>query len=703
LKVEKIRKRDGSVEPFEPGKIARAIRGAMRELGRDDPQRAEALAGRVVGLMESEKEPTEVPSVEQVQDLVERVLVEERDPELAKAYILHRFRHAALREAKTAFGVRDDLKLSLNAIRVLERRYLRKDETGTIVETPAQMFRRVAEAVAAVDEEYEGPAAARESAERFYDLMTSLDFLPNSPTLMNAGTELGQLSACFVLPVEDSMDGIFTSLRNMAFIHQSGGGTGFSFSRLRPRGDVVRSTGGIASGPVSFIEVFDKATDVIKQGGRRRGANMAILSVDHADAIEFILSKTRPGYLQNFNISVAVSDRFMRAVEEGHTHEFVNPRTGAVADRRPARDVFDLICAAAWRCGDPGLVFLDEINRRNPLIQVGRIEATNPCGEQPLLPYESCNLGSINLARFVKDGEVDFERLGQAVDRAVHFLDNVIDANRYPIPEIERATKRSRKIGLGLMGFSDALYMMGIAYDSEEALRLAERLARFVTQRGRQASARLAERRGSFPLFDRSTWPREGLSRLRNATVTTIAPTGTIGLVAGVSSGIEPVFALRYWRTMAEGTTLFETHPEFVRRAERLGIDLERLFSGCARDGSIRSCDELPRELRRVFVVARDISPEWHVRMQAAFQKHTDNGVSKTVNLPRTATVEDVRRAYLLAYRLRCKGITVYREGSRETDVLQVTAPGGRAAGIPRLSGDSCDPLETEVCSRCPG
>ena len=702
MAIERIRKRDGRVEAFEAGKIARAILGAMRELGREDAAAAAQYAERVEWLLDAER-GAQVPTVEQVQDLVERVLSEEKAADLAKAYILHRFRHAGLREAKSVLGVRDDLKLSLNAIRVLEKRYLRKDANGNIAETPSQMFRRVAAAVAAVDAAYEGAGEERANAERFYALMSSLEFLPNSPTLMNAGTDLGQLSACFVLPVEDSMDGIFSALRNMAFIHQSGGGTGFSFSRLRPSGDVVRSTGGVASGPISFIEVFDKATDVIKQGGRRRGANMAILSVDHADAMDFILCKTRPNFLENFNISVSITDAFMRAVESGGEHAFINPRTGEATDRRPAREVFDLICSAAWQCGDPGLVFMDEINRRNPLVEVARIEATNPCGEQPLLPYESCNLGSINLTRFVKQGRLDFARLDETVDAAVHFLDNVIDANRYPISEIERATLDSRKIGLGIMGFSDCLYMMNIAYDSEEALRLAEELFRRIAERGRAASVRMGERRGSFPLFARSAWKAQGFSALRNATVTTIAPTGTIGLIAGVSSGIEPVFALRYWRTMAEGTTFFETHSEFARRAEALGRDLEGLFSGCARDGSIRACKELPEELRRVFVVARDISPEWHVRMQAAFQKFSDNGVSKTINLPRSATVEDVRRAYLLAYQLKCKGITVYREGSKEGEVLRAGPPMSALDKFPRLNSESCDPRDSSVCRRCPG
>lgn len=701
MTIERIRKRDGRTVPFERERIAKAIRGAMRELERDDPDRAERLSGQVVAALEAKT--TDTPTVEHVQDLVEQAIVQENDPELAKAYILHRFRHASLREAKSLFGVHDDLKLSLNAIRVLERRHLRKNDRGQVVESPAQMFDRVANAVAEAEANTGGDAAVRDAAERFYRRMTALEFLPNSPTLMNAGAELGQLSACFVLPVADSMDGIFSALRSMAFIHQSGGGTGFSFSQLRPRGDIVRSTGGIASGPVSFIEVFDKATDVIKQGGRRRGANMAMLHIGHSDALEFILAKTRPGHLENFNVSVAVDDAFMRAVAQDGTHRFVNPRSGETTSERPAREVFDLICSAAWQCGDPGLVFIDEVNRRNPLMSVAPIEATNPCGEQPLLPWESCNLGSLSLPRFVSDDGFDFDRLGEAVADAVRFLDDVIDVNRYPLPEITEATLKSRKIGLGVMGFSDALFRLNIPYDSEEAIELGGRVMRFVMERARATSVKLGETRGSFPLFPQSAWAQQGFDALRNATCTTVAPTGTIALIAGVSSGIEPVFALRHWRTMAEGTTLFETHPEFARRAERLHLDLEELFADCASDGSIRSCEQLPESLRRVFVVARDIPFEWHVRMQAAFQKYSDNGVSKTINLRRTATVEDVRQAYLLAHKLKCKGITIYREGSKDSEVLRTSNPADRLARMPHAAEESADPADATRCLRCPG
>ena len=672
----------------------------MRAVGGENEDRAKALAEDVVRRLESRK--PEIPSVEDVQDVVEQVLIDDGDPQLAKAYILHRFRHAALRDAKFAIGVRDDLKLSLNAIRILRKRYLQRDAEGRVIETPARMFRRVADAVAAVDERYDGPAVARKSADRFYEMMTSLAFLPNSPTLMNAGTALGQLSACFVLPVDDSLEGIFTAVKHMALIHQSGGGTGFDFSRLRPRGAMVRSTSGVASGPVSFIEVFDKATDVIKQGGRRRGANMAILKADHPDLVEFVLSKTRSGYLQNFNISVAVTDAFMEAVENGGEHALVNARTGETVERKPARDILNMICAAAWQCGDPGLVFMDAVNRGNPLASVAPIEATNPCGEQPLLPYESCNLGSVNLARFVAGDGIDFDALGRAVADAVRFLDNVIDANRYPLEEIAEATRATRKIGLGLMGFADVLYRFGIPYNSSEAVDFAEKTMGFIRERGREASIALGRARGSFPLFDRSRWAAKGLPALRNATVTTIAPTGTIGLIAGASSGIEPVFALRYWRRMAEGATLLETHPEFARRAGACGTNIEEIFSGCGKDGSIQSCRDLPEDLRNTFVVSRDIAAEWHVRMQAAFQKHSDNGVSKTINLPRDATVDDVRRAYVLAWKLGCKGITVYREGSREADALHAGGRGTHADDSPRLNGDSCNPADAETCRRCP-
>jgi len=606
-----------------------------------------------------------------VQDIVERILIKNGYAEVAKAYILYRHQRAELRRRKSLLGVKDDLKLTLNALSVLERRYLRKDDKGKVIETPAQMFRRVAEAVAAPDAIYDRSANLKEIEKEFYEVMTRFEFLPNSPTLMNAGTEIGQLSACFVLPVPDSIEGIFDALKYMALIHKSGGGTGFSFSNIRPKGDVVRSTKGIASGPVSFMKIFDTATEVIKQGGRRRGANMGILRVDHPDIFEFITVKEKEGVLANFNISVGVTDAFMKALESDDEYDLINPRTGKAVKRVKARDVFDLIVTMAWRTGDPGIVFLDEMNRHNPTPHVGRIESTNPCGEVPLLPYESCNLGSINLSKMVRDGEIDWDKLRRTVRIGIHFLDNVIDANKYPLPEIEKMTKANRKIGLGVMGFAEMLVKLSIPYDSEEGIATAEKVMSFISEEARKKSVELGEERGSFPNFEGSVWDKMGYNAMRNATVTSIAPTGTISIIAGTSSGIEPFFAISYVRNVM-GTQLFEVNPVFEEIAKERGFYSTELLTKIARNGSVQNITEIPSDIRRVFVTALDIAPEWHVRMQAAFQKYTDNAVAKTVNLTSDATLEDVRKVFLLAYRLKCKGITVYRYGSKSEQVLTI-------------------------------
>ncbi|MBS7650667.1 MAG: vitamin B12-dependent ribonucleotide reductase [Candidatus Bathyarchaeia archaeon] len=666
--MSKIRKRDGRIVDFEPGKIEAAIKKAIDAVSTSDG----GVAGRITKIVVDELEDKfegKIPGVEDVQDIVERVLMLEGLPEVAKAYILYRKRRAEIREAKRIFGVEDELKLSINAINVLERRYLLKDESGRVIETPARMFMRVAKSIASVDLKYGGSA---DPTQEFYSLMSKLYFLPNSPTLMNAGTRLGQLSACYVLPVNDSISEIFNTLRDMALIHQSGGGTGFSFSRLRPKGDFVGSTGGIASGPISFMRIFDAATDVIKQGGRRRGANMAVLRVDHPDIIEFITAKEREGFLTNFNLSVAVTDSFMEAVENDLDFELVNPRTGKPTRKMKARTLWNLIVTSAWRTGDPGLIFIDEVNRHNPTPQLGPIESTNPCGEQPLLPNESCNLGSINLAKFIEDGKVDWDGLRGCVRRSVHFLDNVIDANRYPTPNVEKVTKGNRKIGLGVMGFADALIKMGIPYDSDDALRFGEEVMKFINDEGHRYSAELGEMRGSFPNFEMSIWPTRGFKAMRNATVTTIAPTGTISIIAGVSSGIEPLFAVAFIRNVMEGTRLTEINSEFERLAKERGFYSEELISKIARTGSVRKIEEVPEDVRRLFATAFDIKPEWHVRMQAVFQRHVDNAVSKTINFPNDATPEDVEKAYWLAYKLKCKGITVYRYGSKRQQVLYI-------------------------------
>jgi ribonucleoside-diphosphate reductase alpha chain len=568
------------------------------------------------------------------------------------------------------------IKLSDNALRVLERRYLTKDGEGKVIETPQDLFRRVARHIASAELVYNSKADVSLYEEAFCQLMENLEFLPNSPTLMNAGHELGQLSACFVLPIKDSMESIFDAVKYTALIHKSGGGTGFSFSRLRPEKDRVGSTGGIASGPVSFMRVFDTTTDVIKQGGMRRGANMAILNVEHPDILRFIEAKENSEALTNFNLSVAVSDEFMKAVEKGTDYNLVNPRTGDVVDKLNAKEVFDKIVDMAWRTGDPGVVFIDEINRHNPTPELGKIESTNPCGEQPLLPFESCNLGSINLSKMVtdKDGQphIDYDKLSQTVKLAVRFLDNVIEVNQFPLPEIAEMTKTTRKIGLGVMGFADMLIQLGIPYDSEQGLVVADEIAHFISAEADKASIELAQERGVFPAFQGSIYDIPDGPRFRNASRTTIAPTGSLSIIANCSSGIEPLFALSYVRHILEGEEFIEVNPYFEEAAKKGGFYSPELMKQLAEGKRLKDIEEVPEEIKRLFVTAHDISPEWHVKMQAVFQKFTDSAVSKTVNFPQEATPEDVAKVYMLAYQEGLKGITIYRDRSRESQVLTV-------------------------------
>ena len=590
------------------------------------------------------------------------------------------------------------MPISENARAVLEKRYLIRDEKGRPTETVDGLFHRVADAIAQADAVFDADANVAATAQSFYEMMTELEFLPNSPTLMNAGRPLGQLSACFVLPVGDSMEEIFDAIKNAALIHKSGGGTGFSFSRLRSRGSTVNSTGGVASGPISFMKVFNAATEAVKQGGTRRGANMGILRVDHPDIMDFISCKNDTHEITNFNLSVGITEAFMQAVEQNTDYALVDPASHQITGRLNARKVFEAIINSAWQTGEPGIIFLDRLNRDNPVPSLGEIESTNPCGEQPLLPYEACNLGSINLVQHLKetpDGWVlDKEKLTATVYKAVHFLDNVIEVNKYPLPEIDRMTRSTRKIGLGVMGFADMLLYLGIPYNSEEGVEMGRTVMELVESAGHRASQELAAKRGAFPTFAESIF-RDG-APMRNATVTTIAPTGTLSIIAGVSSGVEPVFAYAYIRNVMDNTHLIEANGILKDVLVRRGLYTEELMQQIVEQGSLAHIAGIPEDIRKVFVCAHDVSPIWHVKMQAAFQTYTDNAVSKTVNFPNSATREDVREVYELAYRLGCKGTTIYRDGSRQEQVLNIgKVNDSRAAQQPQEDSPLCDSCQS--------
>lgn len=723
--IKKIVKRDGTVVDFDKGKITRAIYKAMLSVKTGSMVEAEKIASKVVAEVEK---ISEQPTVEQIQDVVEETLMTTKIngntyKEVAKAYILYREKRRTIREEKERIGVKDDLKLSINAVKVLEARYLLKDEEGKIIETPSQMFKRVADHIGIIDLLYDyktfqttgklpnngkkmsvlsktqlevlergfsnmvndkevtgtfdefmdfvytKPTSAEDTVNKFEEMMLNLEFIPNSPTMMNAGARLGQLSACFVLPVGDSIDEIFESVKHTAEIHKSGGGTGFSFSRLRAKDDLVGSTKGVASGPVSFMKIFDTTTDVIKQGGKRRGANMGILRYDHPDIMDFIMSKDSENtILSNFNISVGMEDEFFEKLDSDGYVELKNPRTGKVISRIKARSMWEAIINQAWKTADPGLIFLDEINKKNPVRHISDIEATNPCGEQPLMPYESCNLGSINLSRFVKDGQVDYEKLREVIRLSTKFLDNVVDANNFPVKQIEEMTRRTRKVGLGVMGFADMLIKLRTAYNSGAALEMGEKIMSFLQEESHMESETLAEERGVFPGWYGSTWQAEG-RKMRNSTTTTIAPTGTISIIANCSSSIEPLFAIAFVRHVLNGQELIEVNPLFEEMLRERDLYSEDLMHEVAKTGNLHDIDIDP-DLKRIFVTAHEIEPEWHVLMQATFQRFCDSGVSKTINLPAEASPEDIGKAYRMAKDLHCKGITVYRDRSKAQQVL---------------------------------
>ncbi|MBI4017247.1 MAG: adenosylcobalamin-dependent ribonucleoside-diphosphate reductase [Candidatus Aenigmarchaeota archaeon] len=674
IRITHIRKRNGALAVFEPEKITLSIERALKD-AKADLKLGKKLGKNVIDILEKHFSKELPPTFKDIRDVIDEVLRKRKFVTTAEAYAKHKQEEKKMIGFSTYHGVRDDIGLTPNALTVLANRYLLRNDEGTIIETPARLFHRVAKAVAQVDGTYKKVSVIK-TEEDFYNMLSKLEFLPNTPTLMNAGTPLGQLSACFVLPVEDSLHGIFGTLEKMAIIHQSGGGTGFTFSKLRPKGDLVKSTKGVASGPISFMSIYDTTTRVIKQGGKRRGANMAVLNCDHPDILEFVKCKTTDkNFMTNFNISVAATDAFMDSILKKKEFSLVNPRTGKETGKLNAAEIFDNIAQSAWESGDPGMIFIDEINRQNPTPQAGKIESTNPCGEQPLLANESCNLGSLNLKKmFGKNKKFDWEKLKKTVRLAIHFLDNVIDANKYPFPEIEQITKANRKIGLGVMGFAETLIKLGTPYNSDKAIEFADKLMKFIKTEAHKKSQELGAERGNFPNFEKSIHSKK-YKTMRNSTVTTIAPTGTISIIAGANAGIEPLFAVAYIKEVLDGQRLLEVSPLFEDIAKQRGFYNKSLMMKVAKQGSIQNIKEIPKDVKKLFVTSFDISPEFHVKIQVAFQKHTDNAVSKTVNLPFKATVEDVKKVYLLAHKLKCKGITVYRTGSKPQQVLYFAKP----------------------------
>jgi ribonucleoside-diphosphate reductase alpha chain len=685
----KIKKRDGTITLFNNEKIKNAIKKAAVSVANDE-KKSELISNKISAIVFkkiNQNTSQKIINIESIQDIIECALMNQGYDKIAKNYILYRKKRDEIRTTKSLLGINDDLKLSINSMEVLKKRYLLKDDNRNIIETPGEMFKRTANHIVKAEEGFKTKKSKNEIEEKFYNMMTNFDFLPNSPTLMNSKTKIGQLSACFVLPVGDSINEMFDTLKDMAIIHQSGGGTGFDFSHVRPKNDIVNSTKGEASGPLSFIEVYDKATEVIVQGGRRRGANMGILRCDHPDIVDFIESKLNKDKFNNFNFSVGITDQFMDALLKGKNFDMVNPRTKNKVNKIKAKDLFDILINAAWHTGDPGIVFLDEINRNNPTPGIGPIEATNPCGELPLLPYESCNLGSINLSNMVKDKSIDWEKLEDTIKWSIRFLDNVIEVNKYPLPEIKKITHGNRKIGLGVMGYADMLIKCNTPYNSKRAIIFTEKLMEFIHKKSIEASIELAGERGVFPNFKKSIYAKKNI-KIRNATVNTIAPTGTISIIANCSSGIEPLFGICFMRNVMSGTEMFEINPIFEKLAKEKGFNKKEIFSKIIKTGSIQNIDAIPDNIKKIFVTTFDISPKDHLSTQAAFQKFTDNSVSKTINLPKEASTQDIKEIFISAYKLKCKGITVYRYGSKNNQVLSVGNNNSFNKGVMTAEGE---------------
>jgi len=671
--LKTLTKRDGRIVPFDISKITNAIFRAAQSVGGKDEELAKILAEEVIERLTKEYK-LKNPTVEDIQDAVEKTLIEKGHAKTAKAYILYRYKKNEERQRRALIMGQtssQNLEFTNEALKILERRYLLKDQNGALIETPKQMFERVARNIAKADALYKATKEQiKQTEEQFYEMLATLRFLPNSPTLMNADTPNQQLSSCFVLPIEDTMESIFGTLKNAAIIHQHGSGTGFSFSRLRPTRDIVQQNLGVAAGPVSFMRVYDAALEAIKQGGVRPGANMAVLRVDHPDIIRFIESKRDKRSLKNFNISVAVTDRFMKAVEEDREYFITNPRTDKYMGKLRARDVFAMITQNAWKTGDPGLIFIDEINRKHPAKHLEEIETTNQCGEAPLLPYEGCVLGSLNLNKFLNDANTDLNRelLKKTIHTTVHFLDNVIDMNKYPLPEIEERTKQTRKFGLGIMGLADVLIKLKIKYDSEQALEFADNLMSFIRQAAYEKSFELAESRGPCPASEHPDQER----KMRNTTCLSIAPTGTISILADASSGCEPLFAISFIKTVLGDNEIISMNKHFEAVAKERDFYNPELIHKIAKIGSIQGIKEIPKDVRDIFVTSQDIDPEWHIKMQATLQKYVDNSISKTINFPNTASIRNVEEAYILAWKSKCKGITIYRDGSYEEQVINI-------------------------------